>query len=507
MQFHSVKKFFVLSVLFFSACLVHANSVVQTEFEMLLPRSFQQNLIEKVWENLQRDEFHFNWSLPDQTYDTPDVKVLLSGLHLDVKTKLQRPQLGSEGESVLLESRGLEANLTLDSVSIDQYIEREIGGVIGRFRIQARCENVNLHMKPGKAVLTMKLSPVFDRSLLRAQVDDANLSWTPDAWEVGALNCTGAQGFDDIIKEEIAKMTGDASIVTSQKAKLMEFVREYVSSKSLDLSTPRNLVTSRPDIQVSLRVTNFSGTESNAVVRGLLRVVFTQTRSTEQVNLQLGTGGLGSSQTPVLRIPESFVLAVAKQAYAGNSWVERVSSDEIPGFSTLMKSRLTQFFVWRELMNFSKSAKFLFDVYSPKNISVTGRQLSYDVKAPLYAKMYAPKSGKYVPFMNFTVPLESKVKLSLNNGKITSKFTNVALEINEQWDPDYVAKYNPSKKFASSKIESRILSAAEGKTLSYTLPAIPVSDDISLILQRAQSIKDGDLLLYLTEPGAVPAAK
>lgn len=501
MQIHRFKNLFFIFVSFFIGTEVFATSVVQSEFEMLLPRSFQQNLIEQQWDNLQKFEFNLSWVLPDQTFETPDVKVLLTGLKLDLHSRMHKPAISPGGDTVILESRGLEANLLIQSVAIDQWIEREIGGVIGRFRIQARCEGVQLHMRPGKALVTMQLSPEFDGPLLRAHVDDANLTWAPDAWEIQSLNCTGAEGFDDIVRAEIYKRTGDASIVTSRKAELMQYVRDYVSSHFIDLSTPRSLITARPDIEVSMRVTNFMGSTKNAVVRGIVRVEFTQLRTGELINLRLGNENVGSSSNTLVRIPEAFVVAVAKQAYAGNTWVAKVYSDELPGFQSLMKSRFTQFFVWRELMKYPKSARFLFEVYSPKNISVTGKNLNYDVKAPLFAKMYAPREGQYVPFMNFSVPLSSDVKLSLKSGTVTAKFTDIRIGLQESWDPSYVEKYSPARTFAAEKIRSRIQSSVQNKTLDYQLPRIPVSDDISFVVQKAEPTKSGDLILYLQTPG------
>jgi len=332
---------------------------------------------------------------------------------------------------------------------------------------------------------------------VRARVGDANLSWTPDAWQITSLNCTGTQGFDDVIREEIGKRTGDASIVTSQKAILMQYVRDYVNSYSLDLSQPRDLVPVRPDILLSFRISNFTTSEKNLVVRGILRVEFTRNRGGDSSTLRLSKASLGSSSSIIVRVPEDFVLAVAKQAYAGNSWSKKVYSDEVPGFQALMNSRLLQFIVWHELWSFPKTAKFLFEVYSPEDISITGQNLTYAVKATLFAKMYAPKNRQYVPFMNFTVPMRSQVKLSLENGIIAAKFTDVHLGLRPKWESSYVAEYSPSQTFAAEKIRQRIQDSVQGGTLRYKLPSIPIFDETSLMVQKVQPNKRGDLVLYL----------
>jgi hypothetical protein len=499
MQMSQFRNLIMTLICFFSGRTVFANSVVETEFEMLLPRPFQQNIIEQEWQTLQKNEFKMNWALPDRVYDTPDVKVLLSGLQLNLKTKLQRPNVNPEGESIILDSRDLEADLNIQAVAIDQYIEREIGGVIGRFRIQARCEGVQLHLKTGKGAFAMKLSPVFEGSLIRAHVDDVKLSWTADAWSIKEMKCTGAQGFDEVIKEEVLKLSGDSSVVEQQKAALMEYVQKYVSEQSIDLAKPRDLASARRDIKVSMRISDFVGSEKQAVVHGVFRIEFTKLHQNELfLKLSKPSIEVNPSTSALIRVPEEFVLTVAKQAFGASSWLKRIYSSQIPGFKSLMQSRFNQFFVWRELITFPQSTEFLFDVYSPKNIEVSGKNLKYQVKAFLQAQMYAPKNGKYIPFMDFTSPFASQVQLSLVQGKVQAKFSDVSLHLQEHWDSSYLGRYDPYRTFDGSTISKRIQKSAEGSATSYALPKIPLTDNLLLQLQKVQKSSQGtDLVFYL----------
>ncbi|HEY8270919.1 MAG TPA: hypothetical protein VIG33_08515 [Pseudobdellovibrionaceae bacterium] len=499
-----IRLFIVVFICFFSAVDVFANSVVETEFAMLLPRPFQQSLIEQEWQTLQKDEFKLDWGLPDQVYDTPDVKVFLTGLQLNLQTKLRKPNVNPEGESVILDSQDLAADLNIQAVAIDQYIEREIGGIIGRFHIQARCEGVQLHMKAGQGAFVMKLSPVFERGLVRAHVDDVSIAWTADAWNITDMKCTGAQGFDEVVKAEILKRTKDASIMEQQKTALIGSIQNYVNERSVDLSKPRNLTSTRSDIQISMRIDNFVGTEKNALAHGVFRVEFTklsnQVKSPKYVFLKLSKQSFedSSSTDPLLRVPEEFVVTMTKQAFAASSWLRRMNSSQLPGFSSLMESRFKQFFVWRELTNFSQATEFLFDIYSPKNVAVSGKNLKYQVKAPLQSRMYAPKNGRYVPFMNFVVPFSSQVQLSVEQRKIFAKFTGVALSLQERWEPSYVERYAPSRTFDRTTIGQRIQSSAEGKATSYALPPIPLTETLNLQFQKVlQPARSSDVVFYL----------
>jgi hypothetical protein len=249
-----------------------------------------------------------------------------------------------------------------------------------------------------------------------------------------------------------------------------------------------------------MRITDFTGSKENALAQGIYRVEFTKLKSQDDIYLKLSKQSFEGSASAgaMIRVPEEFVLAVVKQAFGASSWSKRTYSRQIPGFSALMRSRFAQFFVWPELIKFPKSTEFLFDIYSPKNIEVSGENLKYQVQASLQAQMHAPKQGKYIPFMDFSIPFSSQVQLSVAKGKVAAKFSGVALSLRESWAPSYVEKYHPTRAFARTKINKRIRAAAEGAATSYTLPRIPLTDELSLQVQKVQKAAQGtDLVFYL----------
>jgi hypothetical protein len=504
--FGRIQKKLIIFLVFFvpyaalAGSTVTTGSVVATEFEMLLPRPFQQSLIDENWQTLQREEFKLNWQIVDQTFDTPDVKVLLSGITLDLKTKLKKPAVDPGGGALILKSEGLVADLDIASITVDQFVEREVGGVIGRFRVQAKCDDVHLHMAEGKGVFAMTLSPVFEKSLVKSHLDDVSLDWTADAWTATVLSCSGAEGFEDIVQAEILKQTGNAAKLTQQKASLMNYVQTYLDTKSLDLAKPRVLTGLRPDIQASLAVSEFLGSGDDARLRGELTVNFQKSTSKNNLHLKLSAEGIEGSgnQSAFLKIPEAFIIAVSEEAFAASSWKERVSSNVIPGFAALMKSRLKQFFAWPALLNYAKTDQFRFDLSSRKDLEVSGRNLKYNVRMTLNAKMEAPEGDDYVNFMKFTVPFKSDVALTVNDGKLTAHFSNAGLSLNHEWDETYLNHHPVSRRFLADSITKKVLESVEGLETEYQLPEIPLSGDISLGLRKVQKYqKSTDLLIEL----------
>lgn len=486
---------FLTSVPAFSA------AVVESEFELKLPRQFQQSLIEEKWKSLMTKKFQANWLFPDQRIVSQEIPVDIKGLSLQLKTQLQKPALGS-GESTLeLTSKDLSAQLHIAEVSVDHIIEKNVGGIIGRFRVQASCKDIVLNLKHNEGHFKVVVTPRVSGTQAGALVNSVDLAWNPGSWAYSReFLCAGAEGFDAILRAEVEKIANDsASFVTPQKDLLKKYVQDYLQNVTLDFSAPRKLVVARPDIDVTMKVQEFTDL-GNAGLRakGIFEIAFTRIEGADRTVLKLdGESDVQASEMASLRLPKDFIKVVLAEAYRANTWLHQLSSSQLPGFSTVMNSRFVQFFIWPELMKYSKSAKFNFDVYSNKDVEISGKGLQYQVKSQMYARMQAPKSGSYIPFMNFSLPFTSKVEVKLGNGKAQAKFANPNLGMSASYDASYVSRYSPSKRFSASTIRDRIIDGLWGQTVSMSLPKVPVAEGLSLQVKKLLTTDSADLVLQM----------
>lgn len=481
----------------------HAFSVSQinSEFEMLLPRQFQQILIDKKWETLMNREFQGNWQFPNQQTTSQEVPVKINNISLKIKSYLQKPSLDSGKELLRLTSKNLQAEINIGDVSVDHVIERVVGGIIGRFRIQASCKNVVLSLAPGKGSFAMLLSPAVESSSAATNLESFSLSWLPGSWVPQVLQCEGAQGFTDLIKTEITKLTNDsAKFIEPQKDLIRKYIEASLENIRVDFSQSKNIIVSRPDIQVLMKIDELKDLGQNgASLRGVLQIDFLKSSDKIIKNLSL-VDNLRANQTgqTSLILPKDFIKEVASASYAANSWLHRVGSEKMPGFSTLMNSRFYQLFIWPDLRNYSTSTKFMFDVYSNKDISIQGQGLVYQIKATFNSLMHAPRGGKYIPFMNFGIPFNSKMQMKVENEKASVTFVNPIMGLTYQWDSSYVKKYYPSRKFDADTIRDRIVGDLWGKTMTFSIPRIPVTDELSFKVMKASVPSGGqDIVLQL----------
>lgn len=476
-----------------------AKSQIISEFELNLPRQFQEVLINKNWETLMNREFQGNWQISDQNVETEGVPVHIKNISLAVKSFLEKPSIGNSENTLLLSAKGLRAELKLGEVSIDHMVERSLGGIIGRFRVQALCQNVVLQLSPGAGHFALSLEPQFNISSARLNVQDVQLSWSAGSWVTSNLQCQGAEGFNELIKKEIERVANDSeSLVRPNLQNIKAKIQESFQDLSYDYTSEKELSVSRPDIRIFMRDLTYENLgPQGARIKGYFHINFLLSKSEEVKHLKLDQSSLVTLAEAQLRLPKEFIAEFAAQAYAADTWAHRVASTKISGFNSLMRSRFSQFFVWPELMRFSKSTQFLFDVSSRKEIAIQGGGLKYRLESVLSTRMWAPRNGSYIPFMNFTTPLKMNLAMSVNQGKLSVQFNQVNLSLSSKWDAEYLSRYSPSTRFSNSTIRDRLASSLEGMKTDIVLPNIPVMDGINLKINQVLSPAGEDLVVSL----------
>lgn len=478
-----------------------AKSQIKTEYELVLPKQFQQNLINQKWTSFVNKEFSKNWQFPNQVVMAQDeIPVQINDIFLQIKTQLKKPNLQDSQTALELSSMNLQALLTIGDVSVDHIVEREVSGIVGRFRLQANCKNVQLQMKAGAGDFAVILTPNVGSSTAGGEIQSVRLGWAPDAWGVASMQCTGAEGFDAILKEEIQKIAQDSEkFVAPHKEFLRASVQAELDKVQFDFSGSKQLVMSRPDIKVTMTVDQLKdlGTEG-AKVTGHFMVDFNRAPDSEVKVLTLNGNASANSSLASLRLPKDFLKEAMKRAYAPNTWMHQFNSDKISGFVSLMRSRFLQFFVWPELMKYPKTSVFRFDVYSNKNLNIQGQGLNYQMQGNIYTQMQSPQKGKLAPFMDFTVPMKANIKLQVQSGILTADLGSPTLSLNAQWNQNYLANNRVSKSFSSGTIQSRIIEAITGQKITTVLPSIPVADGLALKVKSARVNGSQDLVLDLS---------
>lgn len=478
-----------------------AHSQLISEFRMNLPRQFVQEVLEKRWETLTSKEFQGNWKFSDQEIRTLSVPIKISDISLTLKTLLHKPSVNSDGGALDLMSDNLQLQLHIGEVAVDQVLERTIGGVTGHFKIQARCRNNILSLLPGQGGFTLQLSPLFHGSKMHLAVNDMDLFWNKGSWKWEGSQCEGAEGFFYLLQQEVEQMISNShSFIQPRKEVLKKYIEESIQPQELDFTGASQISTERSDIRAAIVFDEGRpNTRGFYQLKGRLFIDFFQdTQDNAVLHFNADSTTMKNSNSGQLRLPKGFINEFVKKAYAPNTWAQRVLSSKLPDFNTLLNSRFLQFFLWPELMSFSKRSIFLFDVYSNKNIFLNGDGFHYFLKATLLAKMWAPKNGKYVSFMNFTIPIQTALQFNIENGKLLWQTSALNLNLYSAWDSSYVDIYNTSPRFARKTLQNQLVKKMNENKGFIELPKIPLMEGVFLKIDRAQVLQDKSVLFLLS---------
>ncbi len=482
------KKLSAFTVLFLSVSNAFSAATVETEFELFLSKSFQSSALAQKWQSLEKDEFHLNWPMSDQVLTVDGVEVALRGLNAKISTQLEQP-VGEIHSQMQISSKSLSASLTISQIFVDQVVERTYGGITGRFRVQADCRNVQVDLKPGQGVFSVLAAPEIGAQTGRAVIKDFMAHWGADSFAVSSLNCTGVEGFADLLSIELKKVAESGEkFLTPYKDKILTEMNSALGQYVVDFGQKKILNVGRPDIRVWMEVLELKEAPGGSVLKGLLSVEFQRIAAESKERLKLEEEALGSNSGAFLRLPKSFVQVVAAKAFAANSWVEKLKSSQVSGFASLMRSRFLQFFLWPELMNFPKSSVFTFDLYSDQDLKISGGDnLLFGLTSNLLVQMNAPKKTDYVPFMHFAAPFSAQVKLTLSQGQLGAQILNPSLRLASSWNKNYLAKYSPSTRFSSSTVRNAILDALTLEKMQMTIPLLPLTEGLNLQVKSLEA--------------------
>ncbi len=495
-----MKNLSVVLIASFISPSIFAASKIISDFELNLPRQFQQLLINKKWETLVSKEFQGNWLFPDQMITSGEAPISLKRVSLKLKTVLEKPQIATAQEEVELISRKLDAELVLGEISLDHIVTKTVGGVVGKFRIQARCQNIVLKLMPESGAFSVRLRPSMGVVAVGASVKDVDFSWAPGSWTFDDPQCEGVEGFSDLLKREIDRINNDSELfMKTNREILRSYLQAYLDKITVDLSGSRQIFSGRSDIRLKMQIQDYQDLKQDGIrTRGVIVIDFLNSPDQEIKYLHLDQERSGDSNQAQVRLPSGFIKEFFDRAYAENSWNHRIFSDQLPGFKSLMHSRFAQFFVWPEMLKFPKSSKFIFDLSSRSNPSLKGEGLSYFIETFLDAKMWAPREDAYVPFMKMNIPFRSHLTFRVAEGNLLVDLKKSFLKISALWEPSYIQNYSPYRRFASTTIRNQVLEGLESRSITFELPKIPIADGLNLKIQAMQVTKKSDLIFVIS---------
>jgi hypothetical protein len=316
-------------------------------------------------------------------------------------------------------------------------------GWTGSFQIEAQCEAMDINLS-GEALLGWdpQTSQLY---FIRWEVRE-------DETDVKGKNCTGVNGFEKFLGQAFK----NSEVVQKLLLTHQEAIRNWLTEKAMPYynewqplgSVFWRLAKVQPGDGVISGAGHFFMRDEG---EGRKDFVLNQPVSMEQ---------------PSIVLPQAFfkkwLRAWISDQTGGFNW----TSNDVPSFKSLMRSRFLQFFIWPELMRFPKSTVFRFRInkFEVSDIQTLNRN-QISIKAYIDGDIVPDGYGPYIS-VKWDLPLT--VNLESQDNQLKIHLNNVGSSPEIRLAKGYNYKY--SKGFPSSQIRKAIRQQLENKTWNFLLP-------------------------------------
>lgn len=391
--------------------------------------------------------------------------------------------------------------LTVASFEIRDTIVRNVGSVRLIINLDGRCQNMAVHVVQGNWKVKGKMKWDWAQNRMAVSWVDFGFEMNPNAAaNIDLGQCQGAQGIQDALLESMQSMVKDRVWLTDI---LQQGILEWVDGSLGDVQASV-MQTRAMNLRDGLDLT-WKPATMVPQAGGMLRVAgeFSLTRNGVAVE-----GGelvrnydddlLSRVTRSGFILPKSTISKVLEFLQRTGDLQYRLKSSEVDGFAGLMKSKLMQFFVWPDLMKFGANSQFYFDLGLQASPVLSGGQntakgVVYNFSAPAIVHQWAPTSGGYVPYVDFTSALNGTLSASIHDGELSLQMIPSKLKMNAAFRPEIQALRSVSKRIQTSTLDSRVQSYLAGKAFKVKLSDWAIGESMSIGMsgldQRVETLR------------------
>lgn len=401
-------------------------------------------------------------------YDNFPVEIKKARFHIG-----QMNWLGAEynGDSVnwSLELRGL--NFEIPTFSVDRVIEQNIGGVLARIRLTANCSSIVLKQAQMSSQLNFKYS-VHGLSI-EALLNAFKLSWAAP-WQFEPISCVGPQGFADLIQEELNKKLNDSQY-------LQDFLKPYLQEALQDrVSQVLQKLTVLTEFFPAHKSTYYFKAIEVMPYKSLGLLIYAQIFKDKDPSFELPDLSLSEAELdmlkdrPLLFVEKNSIKKVFEDEF--KKYIFRGDLAQMKSFSSLLKSRFLQFFIWPDLLKYSKASKFPYLARAQDlQIFDFDSQEGLKIEANFEAWLNSERSQKSWNYLYSKTSFKGQFELEILNGNLVAKnygSEDLKLKTKAQMYPEYIKTFNPKTSVATSILDKAIKASILSNGLLWQVPQI-----------------------------------
>jgi hypothetical protein len=370
-------------------------------------------------------------------------------LHLDYEVQTQTP-LKRDGVYPFF-SYLKNTHLNIKSITTRDKIQQRKGNLTVNVEIKGQCRNItakfNQPYLPVKGFVELRT----ENGRATLKLTQFDFSYNSALWKLDFNTCVGPQGYGEVLKSNILKYLEDknqiATLIKSGIEEQLSQASTTINNKIFKVQKYKLNESISLDIYPSRLNYNSKG---EMVLMGSLMIYFMNAKTSGQTFVKLNDYNIETSGSSNLILPSELVQKVISAAYRNGLIAGTVRPLEVDGLQDLLRSRFQQFFVWPDLMNFSKNTNFIFDIFSKstpiiKNLSSEDGTLLGEANSEMVNQVLYPKEQKHFPYVKFSSNAQSHWSAEILKEDILIRILQISLDSSYEFNKTYLQSHNANE--------------------------------------------------------------
>lgn len=373
---------------------------------------------------------------------------------------------GSNGEIYLNSS---QLQFYVESLEVNQIIEKVIQGMIVRVHVQAQCGPVLLKQNNFWAKSKFSFF-VKNKSEMDLNVQLSEINWPEGSWEISEFKCSGLSGLDESIKSELVNALRNSKNFLPQ---LNQFLNDHVKQDLLnDVKNFINSFTFKiPDLGLQMQIDDIFTTQSGWGMDFKIQDATEENPQSSSVKKNIWTEEMMAKlpgDKPAQWLSQDGLQNLLQYFLRKKSYLE-YQLNQNKSFHDLLRSRFIQFFLWPDLFNFPKSSIFTLRMTLPLefDFNLDGKN---GIVAPLNvsAVVFAPRDNQIWPYVQMQGSGVLRGQFQVMNDQLQFRNQLEVVRFNSSYGDDYVQQFGDPGYLPKSTLK-KVLKQMDS-LISFSLP-------------------------------------
>lgn len=400
--------------------------------------------------------------------------------------------------SYQLSASNMKIIFSLQSMSVDQVIQKVINGAIVNVHVQATCGPIILTQP--SAQISGELGFQASGQTVTTEINQFGLSWAPDSWSISTVICSGPGGFDDELREQLVQQLQTADGVKSFISQaLEEKIQSEVGSFLDTLIKPQAIPASGSTTPLTIQLRDLQTFPQGALATGAI----VWSGNPDEQNIlplkldQLPSQVAASSQPVIVTPTEGWSDLISAQLNAAPLELS-YSLNQNSSFQNVLDCWLLKLFLWPDLLHYSSQSPFQVVVQTPQDLGLRwNNNGSATFQTSTTGFVTSVRSRRQWVYLLLSGSFQGTATPAIQDGNFSLKIATTTSKLGLKFGTEYVKYFAPST-FIASTIQKSVQSyLSNGISFQTALPSFDLGSFGTAKFQAWQGIGDGLILTPL----------